>query len=86
MTKTGTAFQETTLVTAEDAPIGVQLWPTTAPQYARNFTLLSVQVVTRKIRDTAGEWFEYPATVIWTYESGKQRRFRLGERVAVQFC
>lgn len=61
-------------VKAEDAPIGVQLWPTTAPQYAPNFTLASVAVV----RTATG------SHVVWTYESGTTRTFALGEEVACQ--
>ena len=37
--------QITESVTAELAPLGVQLWPTTSPGYADNFTLDSVSVV-----------------------------------------
>lgn len=59
-------------VIAEDAPIGVQLWPTVAPEYAPNFTLARVEVV----RDVNG------TRVRWEYESGSVRWFRPGEQVA----
>lgn len=70
----------TDTVTAEDAPIGVQLWPTTRPECAPNFTLATVEVVTRKLRDAFGE--QEISTVVWTYEGGNVRTFRLGEQVA----
>ena len=84
MTNTKATASQTTTVAAEDAPIGVQLWPTTAPQYARNFTLATVDVITHKFRDESGtyEW----STVEWTYENGSVRNFDLGEHVAVQYC
>lgn len=59
-------------VTAEDAPLGVQLWPTIAPEFAQHYTLASVAV----IRDALG------TRVRWTYEGGSTRTFRLGERIA----
>lgn len=59
-------------VVAEDAPIGVQLWPTRTPEYAPNFTLASVAVVRS----------EAPTYVVWTYESGTVRTLALGEQVA----
>ncbi|MFI7608914.1 hypothetical protein ACIBTV_27890 [Micromonospora sp. NPDC049366] len=62
------------LVTAETAPLDVQLWPTRAPQYAPNFTLAEVALV----HDDNG-WH-----VRWTYQNGNTRRFPLGERVAVR--
>jgi hypothetical protein len=75
MTTTSAQAATTTDVTAEDAPIGIQLWPTTSPEYASNFILESV-IVTR----TAGT--EY---VTWIYENGKTRVFAKGEKVACQF-
>lgn len=81
MTQTGTIAQTTTVV-AEDAPIGVQLWPTTSLEHAGNFTLASVEVITRTTRDAFGS--SATATVLWTYCNGTQRTFRTGERVAVQ--
>lgn len=62
-----------TTVVAEYAPIGVQIWPTTAPQYAPNFTLESVSVVRTRER----------TYVRWQYENGSTRLFKLGERVVV---
>jgi len=73
-----------TSVIAENAPLGVQLWPTTTPESAPNFTLAAVEILSRKVRQEDGSWFEYPATVIWTYQSGTERRFRLGEVVACE--
>src|SRR5262245_3297238 len=60
-------------VAAEDAPIGVQLWPTTAPGYAHHWTLVSVEVISQKVRDASGTYEN--TQVVWTYEDGKQRRF-----------
>lgn len=71
METTSTATQT---VTAEDAPLGVQLWPTTTPAGAPNFTLERVEIV----RDA------YRTFVRWVYESGNTRTFLLGERVAVK--
>jgi hypothetical protein len=61
-------------VIAEDAPIGVQLWPTTDPQYAPNFTLMEVRTVRTATR----------SYVRWVYENGSERTFDLGEMVAVR--
>lgn len=72
-TQTLPATDTTTYVIAEDAPIGVQLWPTTSPKYAPNFTLATVAI----LRTSTGRH------VVWTYESGATRVFFLGERVAV---
>jgi hypothetical protein len=69
--ETASKFQT---VTAEDAPLGVQLWPTISPEFAKNFTLAEVAVVR-----TATQTY-----VRWTYESGYKRTFRVGELVAVQ--
>lgn len=63
-------------VVAEDAPIGVQLWPTVSPESAPNFTLMEVQTVRR----AGGRSY-----VRWIYENGKERSFDMGERVAVKF-
>jgi hypothetical protein len=65
----------TETVTAESAPLGIQLWPTRSPEYADNFILASVSVV----RTEGGEH------VTWTYRSGTTRTFKVGEQVAVQF-
>jgi hypothetical protein len=64
---------ETRTVVAEDAPIGVQLWPTTGPQHADNFTLADVSIVRRVDRDV----------VVWLYRNGKTRTFNVGEEVAI---
>lgn len=74
----------TTMITAEDAPIGVQVWPTISPRYAPNFTIAAVEIVTRKLRDTSGTY--ETSQVIWTYENGNTRTFDLGERVACEIC
>lgn len=68
---TATAEMKTTTVIAEDAPIGVLLWPVRSAEYAPNFTLASVT----RTRNT----------VIWTYEDGTVREFLPGERVACEF-
>jgi hypothetical protein len=66
---------ETSTVTAEDAPLGVQLWPTLTPQQAPNFTLWAVEIVRNEAR----------TYVRWIYHNGNVRTFKLGEQVAVQF-
>lgn len=71
---TDTAQLIDTTVTAEEAPLGVQLWPTYAPAYAPNFTLERVEIV----RTTNG------THVQWVYESGATRQFRKGEQIAVR--
>ena len=68
---TNTAATQT--VTAENAPIGVQLWPTLTPESAPNFTLDKVAVVRT----------ENGAHVEWTYQSGNVRTFTVGEEVVV---
>lgn len=77
MTTTVTAKRQTSIdrVVAEDAPIGVQLWPTVSPMSAPNFTLEFVEIVR-----TADRTF-----VRWIYENGKTRVFKLGERVVVSY-
>ena len=60
-------------VVAELAPIGVQLWPTRAPEFAPNFTLQTVEIVRNA----------YGTSVRWTYESGTVRTFEMGESVCV---
>jgi hypothetical protein len=67
-----TTTTTTTTVIAEDAPIGVQLWPTRSPEFAPNFTL--AKVITT--RTAAGE------CVTWVYENGTERTFAKGEGVA----
>jgi hypothetical protein len=69
------ATLQTTTVKAKDAPLGVQLWPTTHPKYAPNFTLASV------IRQLDGNGGEY---VTWIYEGGSTRVFLPDEDVAVE--
>jgi hypothetical protein len=68
---TGHVDMKTTLVIAEDAPIGVQLWPTVSPEYAKCWTLA-------KVIRTAN-------SVIWEYEDGKTREFLPGDKVACEF-
>lgn len=64
----------TASVIAENAPIGVQLWPTIHPQYAPNFTLAEVQI----IRNEIGSY------VRWIYEGDVETRtFQVGQVVAV---
>lgn len=64
-----------TSVVAELAPLGVQLWPTTSPEFANRFTLARVETV-REVE---------LAYVVWTFVSGGQRRFRLGQKVTCEF-
>ena len=68
-----TAAQTKTTVIAEDAPVGIQLWPTRSPEFAPNFTLATVEVVRTEVR----------TFVRWTYQSGTVRTFDLGEQVVV---
>ncbi len=69
MTQTETATRNGyTMVTAEDAPLGMQLWPTTRPDAAPNFTLDAVAV----IRTVNGE------RVVWAYQNGSTRTFLKG--------
>lgn len=60
-------------VKAEDAPLGVLLWPVTRPEAEPNFTLASVTRVSRLDR----------TTIVWEYQSGKTRTFAPGEDVVV---
>jgi hypothetical protein len=73
MTTTHSPAIPTTTVKAEDAPIGVQLWPTRTPAGAVHFTLLQV----RTVRTAATH------NVVWHYEDGKTRSFRAGEQVVI---
>ena len=63
----------TASVIAEDAPLGVELWPTVSPDFAPNFTLERVEVVRTCVT----------TIVRWHYLSGRELVFRLGETVAV---
>lgn len=73
MTTTTTPPWTSGTVIAEQAPIGVQLWPTRSPQDAPNFTLAEVRLV-RNHRGTH---------VQWVYEGGQERFFSIGDEVAV---
>lgn len=73
MTTTTTPPWTRGTVVAEDAPIGVQLWPTISPEFAPNFTLAEVHTV-RNHRGTH---------VRWVYEGGQERFFGIGDEVAV---
>lgn len=73
MTTTTTPTWTHGTVVAEAAPIGVQLWPTRAPEFAPNFTLAEV----RTVRNHRGTHIE------WVYEGGQSRYFTPGESVAV---
>ena len=63
-------------VTAEDAPLGVLVWPVRDAKYAPNFTLERVEVV----RTANG------SHVVWVYESGLRRYFKVGELVVVDIA
>lgn len=71
-----TTAVKTTTVIAEDAPIGVLLWPVRSPEGAPNFTLATVEIV----RNVNGSFIR------WTYESGATRVFPVGEAVAVRIA
>lgn len=62
-------------IIAEDAPIGVQLWPTISPEFAPNFTLAEVQIVRT----------ETQRYVRWLYQNGNERVFQLGQSVTVRY-
>lgn len=68
------AAEATTTVVAEEAPIGVLLWPVRAPEFAPSYTLMRVETVRTADRHI----------VRWIYESGQERTFDAGERVAVK--
>lgn len=70
-------FPQPSYVIAEDAPLGVQLFPTEDPCFNDNFILQSVGVTRHAHRSP---------TVTWTYVSGKTRTFGVGEQVCVRFC
>jgi hypothetical protein len=61
-------------VVAEDAPIGILLWPVNRPEAEPNFTLMEVRIVRRATR----------SHVTWIYENGSERHFDLGEQVWVR--
>lgn len=63
---------EPTTIAAEDAPLGVPLWPSHS---VRRFTLTAVSV----IRDRAG------TRVIWLSADGTERTFGVGEQVTVRY-
>jgi hypothetical protein len=65
-------MNHTASVAAEDAPIGVQLWPTITPESAPAFTLDRVEIVRT----------ETQKYVRWVYQSGTIRVFELGQTVA----
>lgn len=60
-------------VVAEDAPIGVQVWPTRSPEFAPNFTIAEVLIV----RNARG------VHVKWIYENGAERYFNPGDLVFI---
>lgn len=71
---TNTAATETTIA-AEDAPLGVQLWPTISPEFADNFTLTAVKVVRTEVN----------SYVHWMYRGASaDRYFEIGEQVVVR--
>lgn len=73
-------------VVAEDAPVGVQLWPSLSPKAGPSLTLESVEVVSRKIRETNdGTWYVYTDSVTWTYQDGHQERYTISEKIDVDF-
>lgn len=74
MNPTTDTVGQTTHVVAEDAPLGVLLWPVRDPKFAPNFTLERVEVVRTENR----------SFVRWVYQSGTERVFGLGEQVVVQ--
>lgn len=73
-----TSKPETSYVVAEDAPIGVQLWPTRPGHVTawKNFTVREVQIVRTETR----------RFVRWVYYSGVTRDFELGSEIVVQIA
>lgn len=74
MTTTTTPEWTEISVAAEDAPIGIQTWPTVDPIYAPNFTLERVEI----IRNHRGRY------VRWVFESGKDRLFSIGDMITLR--
>ena len=72
-TTTSPAWVETS-VKVEDAPVGVQIWPTRHPSYAPNFTLDRVEIV----RNHRGTY------VRWVYENGTDRFFTPGDDIVIR--
>lgn len=59
------------IVSAEEAPIGVLLWPVVSAGSEPHYTLAEVQVVRREER----------SFVRWIYQDGKERTFEVSEGV-----
>lgn len=78
-TTTATKSLPYTDVIAEDAPLGVQLWPS-RPGCEDAFILRSVAV----IRDEMDEANGRAGHVVWTYRNGNVRTFLLGEKIAAK--
>ena len=64
---------ETTSVVAQDAPVGVLLWPVREAKYEPGFTLAEVHVIRNEAR----------TFVCWVYQDGHKRYFDLDENVVV---
>ena len=67
-------FDPNAYVTAEHAPIGVQVWPTIRSDAAPMYTLRTVSLI--RVQDGG--------YVQWTFQNGDTRVFQPGTRVGVQ--
>jgi hypothetical protein len=66
------------IIKAEDAPLGVPLWPTNGRDYLLSHHTLKQVVVVRSTSPDLGSF------VRWTYQSRTGRRFRLGDEIEVE--
>jgi hypothetical protein len=70
----------TKIIKAEDAPLGVPLWPADSEALLPHHTLGRVEVV-QSVRALVGDRGSF---VRWTFVSGIARAFRLGEEIVVE--
>lgn len=69
----------TKTIKAEDAPLGVPLWPADSEALLPHHTLEQVEVL-QSVRSLVGNHGPF---VRWTFVSGTTRAFRLGEEIVV---
>jgi hypothetical protein len=69
----------TKIIKAEDAPVGVPLWPADSEALLPHHTLERVEVV-HSVRSVSGGHGEF---VRWTFVSGTVRSFKIGEEIVV---
>jgi hypothetical protein len=68
------------IIKAEDAPLGVPLWPADYEALLPHHTLERVEVV-QSVRSLVGDRGPF---VRWMFVSGTTRAFRLGEEIVVE--